>query len=297
MTVDPSPDVTPVKPYWVSVVPCVSDPQYTVPGGGEAGSTHTRSRGFTVPETGRIVAVGGHLHGGSHELRLTQPGCDRRTIALNDPVYAPAGDPLYAVRPLLHEPDPKNITWTQWSDGWGVTAGQRLRLSAVYDNERPHMRVMGIAHVYLAPDESVPPGCSEPPTGGETLGPAFEGRREPPASKLTLASWDGNGRARAITRPPGAIRRVSSSSAAVRVENFAFNPAVLSVPRDATVRWSFRDRTVHDATLVVGPRGFATATTRGRTARHRFRVPGEYRLNCSIHPVLMQQVIRVRPGR
>ena len=59
VTVDPSPAIIPVKPYWLSVVPCVSDPQYTVPGGRPPGSS-TGSRTFTLPESGRIVAVGGH---------------------------------------------------------------------------------------------------------------------------------------------------------------------------------------------------------------------------------------------
>ena len=68
VTVDPSPGLTAVKPYWLSVVPCVSDPQYTVPGGGAPGSVHKRSLSFAMPEAGRIVAIGGHLHGGSYSL-------------------------------------------------------------------------------------------------------------------------------------------------------------------------------------------------------------------------------------
>jgi plastocyanin len=63
------------------------------------------------------------------------------------------------------------------------------------------------------------------------------------------------------------------------------------------VRWLFRDDRIHDATLVRGPRGFATATVRDRSQRHRFKVAGEYRLYCSIHPVLMSQVVKVRRNR
>ena len=58
--------------------------------------------------------------------------------------------------------------------------------------------------------------------------------------------------------------------------------------------WRFRDNVIHDATVVRGPRGFATATVRNKNQRYRFRVPGEYRLYCSIHPVLMSQVVKVR---
>jgi hypothetical protein len=293
VTVDPSAGLTPVKPYWLSVVPCVSDPQYTVPGGRAPGSVSKRSLTFTMPESGRIVAIGGHLHGGSHGLVTSQPACGNRTLAVSDPTYGAGDDPLYAVRPLLHEPDPRRISWSQWSDGWAIAAGETLKVTALYDASQPHMRVMGIAHVYLAPDPAVQPGCSAPPVAGETLGPDFAGRADPPSVRLTLARWRGFGEAIPIERPTGRFVR-RRGDASVRVEGFSFAPRLLSVPRGATVRWRFRDDRIHDATLVRGPRGFATATTRNRTESQRFRVPGEYRLYCSIHPVLMSQVVRVR---
>jgi plastocyanin len=293
VTVDPSPGVVPVKPYWLSVVPCVSDPQYTVPGGQPAGSSSKRSLTFTMPVGGRIVAIGGHLHGGAHSLVTSQPACGNRTLAVSDPTYGAAEDPLYAVRPLLHEPDPKRISWSQWSDGWAVGAGDKLKVTAVYDASRPHMRVMGIAHVYLAPDPAVQPGCAPPPASGDTLGPDFSGRPDPPGVLLTLARWRGYGEAVPIERPRGRFVR-RRGDATVRVNRFAFEPSLLSVPRGARVRWRFGDDRIHDATMVRGPRGFATPTVRYRTEQHRFRVPGEYRLYCSIHPVLMSQVVRVR---
>jgi plastocyanin len=293
VTVDPRPGITPVRPYWLSVVPCVSDPQYTVPGGRPPGTVARRSLTFTLPESGRIVAIGGHMHGGSYSLVTSQPACGNRTLAVSTPAYGAPDDPLYTVRPLLHEPDPRNVSWTQWSDGWAVAKGDQLKVTTMYDASRPHMRVMGIAHVYLAPDASVPAGCSPPPTGGQTFGADFTGRGDPPAVQLTLARWGGAGPAIPITRPAGRFAR-RSGNAAVRVDNFAFAPRLLSIPRGATVSWRFRDDRIHDATLVRGPRGFATPTVRNHTERQRFTVPGEYRLYCSIHPVLMSQVVRVR---
>jgi hypothetical protein len=292
VTVDPA-KLTPVKPYWLSVVPCVSDPQYTVPGGGKPGTVHRRSETFTMPKAGRIVAVGGHLHGGSYGLRLTQPACGNRTIALSKPTYAPAGDPLYRVHPVLHEPDPKSIDWHQWSDGWAIGRGDKLRVTATYDASRPHMRVMGISHVYLAADRSVPKGCAPPPAHEETLGPGFDGRDTPPAVRLMLAQWRGDGKARPIGRPAGSFKRLDGD-ASVLVDRFSFNPPLVSIPRGAALTWRFRDSSIHDATLVRGPRGFATATVRNRNQRYQFTVPGEYRLYCSIHPVLMSQVVKVR---
>jgi plastocyanin len=293
VTVDPRPGITPVKPYWLSVVPCVSDPQYTVPGGRTDGAVSKRSLTFTVPESGRIVAIGGHMHGGAYSLVTSQPACGNRTLAVSDPTYGAPDDPLYQVRPLLHEPDPRNISWTQWTDGWAVARGDKLKVTAEYDASRPHMRVMGIAHVYLAPDASVKPGCSAPPAGAQTFGADFAGRGDPPAVQLTLARWGGSGPAVPIARPSGRFVR-RRGNALVRVNGFGYAPRLLSVPRGATVRWRFGDRYVHNATLVRGPRGFATPTVRYRTERQRFTVPGEYRLYCSIHPVLMSQVIRVR---
>ena len=114
MTIDPRP-VTPVKPYWLSVIPCSPDPQWSVPGRGS--KEYRRSREFEMPAAGRIVAVGGHLHGGANELILSQPQCGHRTLVSSQPAYAPADDKLYAVRPLLHEPDPKSISWWQSRDG------------------------------------------------------------------------------------------------------------------------------------------------------------------------------------
>ena len=75
-----------------------------------------------MPEAGRIVAVGGHLHGGALSLDLSQPGCGDRTLVRSKPSYAPKDDPLYAVTPLLHEPDPKVISWWQSATGWPIRA-------------------------------------------------------------------------------------------------------------------------------------------------------------------------------
>jgi plastocyanin len=96
-----------------------------------------------------------------------------------------------------------------------------------------------------------------------------------------------------IARPSGRFVR-RPGDATVRVNRFSFDPPLVSIPRGATVRWRFRDDRIHDATLVRGPRGFATPTVRNRSESQRFTVPGEYRLYCSIHPVLMSQVVRVR---
>jgi plastocyanin len=270
------------------------DPQWSVRGGRGPGSTVARSRTWRLPVGGRIVAMGGHLHGGARALSVSEPACGGRQIFRAQPTYASADDPLYAVVPLLHEPDPKSISWSQSATGWSVRAGTRLRVAAAYDAARPHMRVMGIAHVYVAP--GAPPGgvCAPPPADVETLGAPFAGRSDPPAVGLGLAAVADDGRARPIDRPAGRVRRLDGD-ARVTVNHFEFSVANLSIPRGRRITWRFDGSIRHDATLASGPVGFASPTTfRGARWSRRFDTPGEYRIYCSLHPVYMSQYVRVR---
>ena len=297
VTVDTDPAVAPVTPLWLSVLPCREspDPQYSVPGGGRPGSTHYRGRTWKLPVGGRIVAMGGHLHGGGRGLTVSQPACGRRPIYTARPTYATAEDPLYSVRPLLHEPDPKHISWSQSATGWNAPEGHRLRVTAAYDARRPHMRVMGIAHVYVARDRGRPGHpCAPPPADAVSLDAPFAGRSEPPRVDLTLAALGRDGRARPIDRPPGPIVR-RAGDARVRVNHFAFSVPNLSIPRGSSITWRFGGDERHDATLASGPAGFGSPSAyHGDRWSRRFDAPGEYRIYCSLHPVYMSQFVRVR---
>ena len=78
---------------------------------------------WKLPVGGRIVAMGGHMHGGARNLTVSEPACGGRTIFTAQPTYATADDPLYAITPLLHEPDPKHISWSQSATGWNAPRG------------------------------------------------------------------------------------------------------------------------------------------------------------------------------
>jgi plastocyanin len=296
VTVDTDPAVAPVEPLWLSVLPCRDspDPQYSVPGGGEPGSTHYRARTWRLPVGGRIVAMGGHMHGGARDLTVSRPACGGQAIFTARPTYATADDPLYAVTPLLHEPDPKHITWSQSATGWNAPRGSRLRVIAAYDAERPHMRVMGIAHVYVArgPDPASP--CGPAPEDVDTQEAPFAGRKEPPPVDLTLATLGRDGVARPVDRPPGRVVRRAGDTL-VNVNRFAFGAPNLSIPRGSRITWRFGGATRHDATLASGPEGFGSpSSSRGDRWSRRFGTPGEYRIYCSLHPVYMSQYVRVR---
>jgi plastocyanin len=282
-----------VTPYWFSVMGCHVDPQFTVPGGGsDESSTYSRGTGFEVPRDGRIVAVGGHLHGGSREIRLTQPRCGNRTLVKSKPTYGQPDDPLYQVTPLLHEPDPRNITWWQSGTGIPVRKGEKLRVVARYRDDFPYMRVMGIDHVYIAHGKA-DGGCAALPSDAEELGPDFVGRDAPPHMELTLAELRSDGYAHPYDGPAGPTRSFAGTGSAIE-SNSEFSPLRLSIPAGERVRWTFRDQDLHDATLVTGPRGFSSPPMHGGVYSHRFKLPGTYKLYCSLHPVSMQQVVTVR---
>ena len=287
-----------VTPYWVRATGCHGrrDPIFNVPGGGTPGSTYAESAAWTVPHSGRLVAGGSHVHGGSKELVLSQPACGDRPLMVSRPLFGLPGHPYYKVLPVLHEPGPFATSWITSATGIPVEKGEQLRVTSLYDGERPHTRVMGIWHLYLARDPAVRAGCD--PLPGDMLNelPARPGRSEPPAVTVPLTGLDGRGRARTILRPPGPLRR-AGREATVSVGARSYSVRNLSIGLGGQVRWRFRARAgFHDVTLANGPVGFASRwSLRGARYTRRFDTPGTYRLFCSLHPIDMTQVVTVRP--
>jgi plastocyanin len=288
-----------VIPYWVRATKCLGrdDPIFNVPGGGAPGSTFEQSARWTVPRSGRIVAAGSHVHGGSKSMLLTEPACEGRTLMASQPLFGLPRHPYYNVLPVLHEPGPIATSWVTSATGIPVARGERLRVTSLYDGQWPHTRVMGIWHIYLAPDPSVRPGCDPPPPDIRNRLPATPGRRVAPKVTVPLTGVDRRGRARTIARPPGPLVR-AGSRATVDVWSRGYSVRNLSIGLGGLVRWLFRARDGrHDVTLANGPVGFASRwSRRGEVFERRFDEPGTYRLFCSLHPIEMTQVVTVRPG-
>ena len=85
-------------------------------------------------------------------------------------------------------------------------------------------------------------------------------------------------------------RGLAQDSAAVTIENFAFNPASVTVTAGATVTWTNNDAAPHTATGDGGE--FDTGTiASGGSASVTFDTPGTYTYHCTIHPNMTATII------
>jgi plastocyanin len=260
--------LVPVKPVWLDVRNCTGpDPVFDVPGGGPTGSTHTRTYDYRMPESGRIVGGGAHLHGGGVRLELRNLTCGS-TPFVSEPTW---GGPVPT--PILHEPGPTHMSQFTSAEGIPVAAGQTLRLAAVYDNARPHTRAMGIMLVFVAP--GAVSGCGATPALDVDRGSPSA----PPRFTMPLPR-----------SPRGSVARVRRTT----VRDFRFGHERVLVPLGTAFTWRFAGSVPHDVTVVGGPRGFSSPWTQAGEFRHRFTRRGTYRLFCSLHPTRMVQTVTVR---
>jgi plastocyanin len=298
MTVATGSDEPPneVTPYWLDVENCRADPVYDVPGTKKPGSKHRKSSDVVMPESGRIVAGGGHVHGGAYKLTLTKPGCDGQRIGESVPTWGKKSHPFYKVRPVLHEPGPIAMSGFLSQTGIPVAKGEAIRLNSIYDNSLPHTRVMGISIVYVDHDENVSQPCGPPPddiwTGTDPDTP--EGRKGPIRYRIPLTGLDKNGNAVTIRKPKGKTKRLRSG-ATVEVGDRFFSRPNVRLKRGGKLKWRFSGGELHNVTLANGPVGFGSPNLDGdRTFAQKFRRSGKYRLFCALHPVQMHERVVVK---
>jgi plastocyanin len=132
---------------------------------------------------------------------------------------------------------------------------------------------MGILLAYLA--ETPVTGCGSVPELQVDLGHPGP----PPLARVPLAR-----------APKGPVRRVTSTA----VGDFAFVNGRVEIARKSRFTWNFIGPSQHNVTLASGPVGFSSPTVTRAHWSHRFTRPGVYRLVCSLHPVSMTQLVRVR---
>ena len=84
------------------------------------------------------------------------------------------------------------------------------------------------------------------------------------------------------------------SGTQVRIDNFAFVPANLSVPSGATVTWTNQDNVQHTVSSDDGATFDSGAFSQGKTFQFTAAPPGTYRYSCHIHP-FMKATLTVTP--
>ena len=287
--------LTPVRPFWVRASGCGPQVSYPVEGGHEPGSTNSRTFNWRVPFNGRIVAAGGHLHGGAKDMFLSQPRCGNRRLLDNAPRFGMPNHLYYRARPILHEPGPVDTRYFLSRKGIPVVRGETLRLTGVYEDEHPHPRVMSIMHVYVAPARSVPRRCAPLPADRRHLVKDLRVRTQPPWVTVPLNRLGPDGHTRVVKTPLTGARPLKDGDT-VDLVNSRFSPGHVSVPEGASLTWRFRDAIRHNVLIANGPRLVGSRTlSRGATATSRFPVPGRYELFCYLHPITMHEVVDVHP--
>jgi plastocyanin len=285
-----------VQPFWVRANGCGSQVSYAVLGDGGPGSSYTRSYDWEVPFDGRIVAVGGHLHGGAQDMWMTQPRCGNRRILDTSPHFAMPDHLYYRVRPILHEPGPFDTRYFMSREGIPVRKGEIIRLNARYDNSAPHPRVMAISHVYLANDKALATAsaaCAPLPDDAAEITKPGPFRAEPPAVSVPLNRIAKDGRTETFTLDPADARPVRSG-VTVALEDLKFRPSHIRVRRGGSVKWRFADAIAHNVLFASGPRLVGSPTlSHGQTYTTTFTAPGHYELFCYLHPMTMHETVEV----
>ena len=283
--------LTPVQPVWFDVRNCSFDPIFDVPGGGRKGSVYSTSTTWNAPYSGRIVAALGHVHGGGLDVHVNEPGCDGRELFRSRPTWGLPSHPFYRVRPRVHEPGPIDMDLIESRQGFPVAAGEQLKLTADYDNQFPHTRVMGIMGLFFARDPAVTAPCGALPTDVQTIRKPGPGRRKVPLMHIPINSR-ASGPARPIARPPGLATWAGADP--LQVTNFEVEPANTVIEQGDTLHWRFWGDTLHTVTVADGPQGFSSPNlSDGREFSHRFTRPGLYKIYCSLHPADMASTVRV----
>lgn len=287
---------TPVTPHWIGVQPCLRDPIFNVPGGGAPGAEFTKRAAWRPGVDGRIVAVGTHLHGGAKRMLISEPACGDRTLVASRAQYGLEDDPIYHVLPQIHEPSPRFTSYPMSAAGIPIRRDATYQALAVYDNELPHARVMGIMHAYVAPPApgEPPPPCAAPPADVTTIDWSRPFRTVVPRVEIPLAVRGRDGVARAVSTLPGPFYR-PPGDARVRLENLRFDHRKVALRAGDAITYTFADPFLHDVTSASGPTAVGSQQLKdGARWRLRFTRPGTYHLYCTLHPLDMQQVVEVR---
>jgi plastocyanin len=97
-----------------------------------------------------------------------------------------------------------------------------------------------------------------------------------------------------LTAAGEAVAAAAASPPTVKIDNFTFAPATLTVAAGTTVTWKNEDDSPHRIGDKNGTFKSAALDT-DDTFSHTFATPGEYPYICTIHPYMVGKII-VKPA-
>ena len=84
----------------------------------------------------------------------------------------------------------------------------------------------------------------------------------------------------------------ASAPAEVKIDNFSFSPAVLTIPVGTTVTWTNRDDIPHTVVSSDDPKAFKSKVLdTDEKFAFTFSKPGSYPYFCSVHPKMVGKVV------
>jgi plastocyanin len=93
-----------------------------------------------------------------------------------------------------------------------------------------------------------------------------------------------------LAQGPAAAQGSNSAPVEVKIDNFSFSPATITIPAGTTVRWTNRDDIPH--TVVEDKEKFKSKTLdTDEQFSYTFTKPGTYSYFCSIHPKMTGKVV------
>jgi len=88
----------------------------------------------------------------------------------------------------------------------------------------------------------------------------------------------------ATARDPAPLQQRDGKAQVVRIENFGFQPEILTVPRGATVEWKNADIVPHTATSVDKKAFDSGQIPNGGSWHITVKEPGTFEYQCTLHP-------------
>jgi plastocyanin len=99
------------------------------------------------------------------------------------------------------------------------------------------------------------------------------------------------------TTTPATTQTQVPGATVVNIQNFAFNPASITVPKGTTVTWVNQDTANHEivndaqGSIAQGASFTSNSLPKGASYSFKFDNPGDYPYHCSIHPSMKATVV------